>query len=55
MAKNSASLLCVKKELELDVRAKRKTFGLAKKHLKEVRQKKNKIDTPILVDLENIL
>lgn len=31
------------------------SFGVPKKELKEVQKKKNKIDTPILVDLVNML
>jgi hypothetical protein len=45
----------MKKKIESDVTVKRKALSTAKKKLKEVRRDKNKIDTSVLVDLENIL
>jgi hypothetical protein len=49
-----SALVEAKKHLDENAVAKRKALGQAKKKFKEVRNKKKKIDTLILVDLENI-
>ncbi len=50
-----SSLVHEEKQIESDVIVKCKALSMAKKKLKEARRDKNKIDTPVLVDLENIL
>jgi hypothetical protein len=49
-----SALVETKKNLDANVVAKQKAFGHTKKEIKEVRNKKKKLDIPILVDLENI-
>jgi hypothetical protein len=49
------ALVQQRKNLEADIGVKRKAFTAAKAKFKEVRAKKQKIETPILAEIENIL